>query len=196
MGPSRVLRSLKFCGVERAPLGAPIGAVGRPVAKGLRRRLVPVGVAALLIVVPGCKADTCSGGQNMTNPRVVGEFSAAASPPTLRIGWDAGTKLGALLPDAYFEDVVVSWGGAGALIEEVSLSSERELTVVFSSLGEPLAERDELGFTLEFPDRAAHTSCAHGGMSDQYLLDVILHLDASGTLASADFTQRVLYGAY
>ena len=161
----------------------------------MRRRLTLV-LTALLLIVPGCKADTCSGGQNMTNPRVLGEFSAASSAPILRIGWDAGTELGTLLPDEYFEDVVVSWGDDGALIENVSYTSERELTVVFSSLEEALAERDALSFTLEFPDRAVHTNCTHGGMSDRYFLDVTLYFGESGTLESTDLTQRVRYGPY
>ena len=161
----------------------------------MRKRLTPV-LAALLVVLPGCKADTCSGGANMTDPRVLGEFSAASTTPTLRIGWDAGTELGALLPDAYFEDVVVGGGDDGALIETVSYTSERELTVVFGSLEASLAERDALSFTLEFPDRALHTNCTHGGMSDTYLLAVTLHFDGSGTLEAADLTQNVLYGPY
>lgn len=172
--------------------------LGDTATKTIRRRLTPLLAALLLIllILPACLADTCSGGQNMTNPRVLGEFSATSSTPSLRIGWDAGTELGAALTDEYFKGVLVSPGGDGALIETVAYTSERELTVVFSSLEESLAERNALSFTLEFPDRARHTDCNHGGMRDRYFLDVSLLFDEFGTLESTDFTQNVAYGPY
>lgn len=168
---------------------------GNPGAKEMRRRLA-VMLSALLLILPSCNADTCSGGQNMTDPRVLGDFFVASTTPTLRIGWEAGTELGALLPDAYFAEVVVSSDGDGALIENVSYSNERELTVVFTNLAGTLDERDALSFTLEFPDRGLHTNCTHGGMADHYLLDVTLVFDESQALQSAIFTQSVRYGPY
>lgn len=137
--------------------------------------------------------DTCTQGDNMTNPRMGGSFDALAAAPELLIVWDIGTERGAELPDSYFAAVTVDYETDDAvktLITSVAYTSQREITVTFNDLTAYIVSNTMLDFTLAFPDRDAFIDCTHPGSRDRYLLDVSLVFDASANLVSFDFVER------
>lgn len=166
---------------------------------GLRgaRRAALVPIALVLLALTGCLRDTCSGGQNMTDPQVTGTFDALAARPELTIRWQRGTAQGARLTDAYFADVVVAPDTDVAVADRitgVALTASRELTVGFMDLASYLATHDSVAFALEFPDRATALHCNHPGMQDRYRLEVTLHFDPSGAMVGSEMVQSVWYG--
>lgn len=143
--------------------------------------------------------DTCTQGDNMSDPRISGNFDAAAVQPELHIVWDLGTGRGADLPPEYFSEVQVATYETEeqvvSLIREVTHSAERELIVRFSDLNPYLAEHDVLSFSLAFPDRMGFIDCRHPGMLDRYLLRATLTFDES-TLTDASIEQVFIGGAF
>jgi hypothetical protein len=144
-------------------------------------------------------ADTCSAGDNMTNPRLGSGFDLGAPAPEFRVLWDAGTGRGAELPDHYFDSVRLAQDlGAQikALVQSVEHSAPREIAVRFD--GEALAAfletQNTVKLTLEFRDRATVLDCSHPGMADVYLLDVTLVFQGD-TLSSSQVAERKRLGA-
>lgn len=164
-------------------------------ANGSSRLVFLTGI--LLVLLTGCLRDTCSGGANMTDPRVAGSVDGRAADPTLVVRWDPGTAQGAQLPDAYFADVIVApdtEAEVATRIAGVTLTAPRELTVSFTDLASYLAGHDTVAFALQFPDRATVLDCTHPGPGDRYRLEVTLRFDASGTQVDSELVQRVWYG--
>jgi hypothetical protein len=144
-------------------------------------------------------SDTCSAGDNMTNPRLGAGFDPGVSDPELRVLWDAGTGRGAELPDHYFDSVRLSIDlGAQikALVQSVVHSAPREITVHFDgqALAAFLETENTVELTLEFRDRATVLDCSHPGMADVYFLDVTLVFQG-GALSSSRVTERKRLGA-
>jgi len=150
---------------------------------------VTTGLAAVAVaVLTGCGhdqgrgADTCSGGSNMENVRVVAE-SRATGDTQVTITWDQGTGQGARLPASYFDAVeLASTGPQG----DARFEPDRTIVVTLSNAA-PVADggSPELSFVLVFPDRAEVIDCDHPGMKDQYFLTVTLTRDASGALTGS-----------
>jgi hypothetical protein len=141
--------------------------------------------------------DSCTGGSNMSNPRLVNGLEPAAGGSLLRITWEQGTDQGAQLSSDYFAAARVSSDTTTAvqgLISDVSLTEERQLTVRFRNLGPYLVEHDTLEFALAFPDRRDFISCSHPGMDDEYLLRVRLEFDEQKQLAGSSLTEEVSLG--
>lgn len=141
--------------------------------------------------------DTCTGGSNMSNPRLVDGLEPAAGGSLLRITWEPGTDQGAQLSSDYFAAAHVSSDTASevqSLISNVSLTEDRQLTVRFRNLGPYLVEHDTLEFSLAFPDRRDFISCSHPGMADVYLLRVRLQFDAQKQLQGSSLTEDVSPG--
>lgn len=152
------------------------------------------GFAALAL--PGCPPDTCNTGSNMSAPRLAGGLESAGEAYRVRIVWDAGTGMGAGLPDAYF--AAVSLGtSAGTpilrndLIASVELTGPRELTVTFEEALDAafLKQAGSVAFRLYFPDRREFIACQHPGSEDSYHLDVSLAFDAQGNLQGAEMAE-------
>jgi hypothetical protein len=162
----------------------------------------PLNVIALilpLIVTPvlnSCTVrDTCSSGDNMTNPRVA-RFDPGASTPSLLIVWDVGTGRGAELPETYFEKVKLADDGQDAPpITSVEYRGGRELIVTFGNLESYLSSRDTLSFVLEFPDRLGYINCSHPGMMDRYQLRVTMTFTSNHDFVNAQFEQIKNLGA-
>lgn len=155
-------------------------------------------IGIVVASTPGCSAsDTCTQGDNMTDPRVSGTFDSAAADPEFTITWDTGTERGADLPNDYFAQVELSAETSAEvvpLIESVTYSEPRNITVSFNDIAPYLAEQDTLTFTLEFPDRIRYIDCTHPGMGDNYLLEVTLNF-SRGEFTGANFRQVVQLGA-
>jgi len=142
--------------------------------------------------------DTCTDGENMTDPRIVAGLEPAPGGSAMRITWDPGTSAGAQLPSDYFAAVKLSAETAPevqSLIPSVTLTGERELSVRFRTLGAYLdTHGNALDFTLAFPDRRDFISCVHPGMSDEYRLKVQLRFNAQRQLEHAELAEQVSLG--
>jgi hypothetical protein len=53
----------------------------------------------------GARSDTCTGGVNMTNPRLVAGLEPSAGGALTRITWDPGTDAGAQLPSTWMMSI-------------------------------------------------------------------------------------------
>jgi len=147
----------------------------------------------MAVLIPGCPPDTCTQGDNMTDPRLVNDLEPANGASQVRITWDPGTGVGADLPDAYFSAVNLG-ESAGTpitqsdLIRSVQLTASRELTVTFQDTFVP-ATVGMANFRLFFPDRRDFITCSHPGDTDRYFLDVTLELTPEGTVRNAALEQ-------
>jgi hypothetical protein len=162
---------------------------------------VPQLFALAVLVSLGCggglRSDTCTGGVNMTSPRLVAGLEPSAGGALARITWDPGTDAGAQLPSGYFAAVQLSPetpAEVQSLVSGVSQTGEREITVRFRNLGGYLSTHDTLDFILAFPDRRGFISCSHRGMDDEYLLKVHLKFNAQQQLQEAVLTEEVILG--
>jgi hypothetical protein len=171
------------------------------------RRLMPFRLLAILAALglPACgdddsaNPDTCSQGDNMSNPRVADGFDPAALEPELHVVWDRGSGRGAELPDHYFAEVELSAGTGSeirAVVQSVEHSAAREITVRFDAqaLATLIQRQNQFVISLAFPDRHTVIDCKHPGMADMYLLDVLLVFE-SGELSRSQATQRKNLGA-
>ena len=138
--------------------------------------------------------DHCSGGLNMTSPRVRAEGEA------LVLEWDPGTERGADLPANYFyaprlECVIdETRTDKGCVVTAVDHRRERELVLTVNP-----AVRVQAGphlVRLVFPDRRQATGCRHGGMDDTYDLRVTLSFDAGGQLSGSKLDEHDFPGSY
>jgi hypothetical protein len=165
---------------------------------GLCRVAVLVALTTLACGGDEPRSDTCTAGENMTNPRVVSGLEPAPGGSLMRIAWEPGTVVGAQLPSEYFAAVQLAAETkpeVQGLIPSVTKTGERELTVRFRNLGAYLDTHDRrLDFTLAFPDRRKFISCGHAGMDDEYLLRVHLQFNAQGQLERAELAQHVTLG--
>ena len=147
-------------------------------------------------LVTGCAADTCTQGDNMTDPRIVDGLEDADTGHQIRISWDAGTEEGALLPDAYFEAVQLEVSEELTnIVVSATATAAREITVGLAGMTTYLESEDALSFTLVFPDRRDFIDCFHLGMDDRYNLDATLIFTTAGALDQADLDQTVFLGA-
>lgn len=159
---------------------------------------LPFLTVLLLPLLAGCPADTCTPGDNMTNPRLVNGLETVNDQRQIRISWDPGTGAGETLPDAYFAAVNLG-ESAGlpltqtALIRSVQLTSPRELTVIFQDPFNPASAGDVI-FRLYFPDRRDYVSCSHPGDADRYYLDVTLSFDPAGNLNASTLQEGIIRG--
>jgi len=153
-----------------------------------------------LLASTGCEPthgpDTCTGGRNMTSPRIEAGLETTEDGPLVRIVWDPGTGRGADLPDAYFDAVLVepTMPASSDFVASAELTATREITVVFSDLDAALTSSSRVGFTLWFPDRAAFIDCSHPGMPDRYLLNVVLTFDADGSISNSELSEDIRLG--
>jgi hypothetical protein len=148
-------------------------------------------IVVVALILTAC--DTCTGGENMANPRLVAGLEQSEAAPMIRIAWDQGSGPGAELPPAYFEKILVEEGEDW--VQAIEKSGEREITVVFNDLAGHLQdEQNSLHLRLVFPDRAAHISCFHLGAPDAYLLELDLNFMPDGTLDEATFRQSARLG--
>lgn len=141
--------------------------------------------------------DTCTAGDNMSNPTAAGNFESTLIAPELVINWEAGTQQGANLPESYFEAVSVysdMEAELKALIHSVSYSGTREITVNFNDLTNYLDTKNTLTLVLAFPDRNQFINCTHPGMQDQYLLYITLTFNSSSHLIGTEFEQIIIFG--
>lgn len=137
--------------------------------------------------------DTCTGGDNMTNPRIEGMVTQGSVGAEVLIVWDAGTGPGATLPASYFDAPKIE-GPDAAAIAQAQHSGPQEITITFSDLAKTLANQSTIAFTLVFPDRRDFSGCSHPGMDDRYLLDVTLTFDQSGQIMDSKLEQKVVLG--
>lgn len=136
--------------------------------------------------------DTCSQGDNMTNPRLTGAPEASGAETKLTIAWDRGTGTGEQLPATYFERVTLE---EKTIVTKTAPARERAMTVFLTGAPAAHAEKTET-FTLLFADRNQFTSCTHGGMKDVYSLAVTVTFSADAASATATFEQKVALGDY
>lgn len=135
-------------------------------------------------------SDTCSGGQNMTNPVIAGPVAPDGDGTRVRITWELGTGRGADLPAKYFDAPVAS---PAAQVDRVEHVSERELDVVLN--GAPSTQAGKtLAITLDFRDRRTVLDCKHPGMEDHYILELTLTFGGDGSLASSKLEEKFIAG--
>lgn len=145
----------------------------------------------MLVTLSSCVfvKDTCNGGLNMSNPRVVGGFDASLQAPQLVITWDTGTGRGAELPDRYFAEVM-----EGSLLKDVTFNSNpKSITMTFEPLD--MLTTDALEVSLTFPDRRGFIDCQHSGAPDRYNLDITLNFSEK-KFVGAVFTESVRLGPF
>ncbi|MCB9078449.1 MAG: hypothetical protein H6631_12695 [Anaerolineaceae bacterium] len=148
----------------------------------------------VILVLVGCasEADTCSQGENMTNPRLVDGLEVLDDGYRVRITWDQGTKQGTRLPKRYFEAVSVE--DKLGIVQSISLTDEREITIKFIGLSSYLQKKKSVDLSLIFPDREQFIACRHPGMSDMYLLKLSLTFTDENELDQVTFEQSVRFG--
>jgi hypothetical protein len=144
--------------------------------------------------------DTCTQGNNMSNPRIAGAFDATIDTPKLTIIWDIGTERGTELPDKYFAEVklqtIVKDSLDVPLINSVSFQSNpKSIEVLFGDLTTFLTSNEPLGFVLDFPDREGYIVCSHPGGPDTYMLNVTLKFD-KGQFAVAELKETKVLGPF
>src|SRR3972149_1930285 len=88
-------------------------------------------VSLTVLILSGCvpRSDTCSQGDNMTNPRLVDGLEMIDGEHKMRITWDQGTEKGASLPKAYFEAVRIE--DDLGIVESVGVTNDNEITIIF-----------------------------------------------------------------
>ncbi|MCB0212008.1 MAG: hypothetical protein KDJ52_21885 [Anaerolineae bacterium] len=148
-----------------------------------------------LMLLLGCasEADTCSQGDNMTNPRLVDGLEVLDDGYTVRLTWDEGTEQGTALPKSYFEAVTVE--DELGIVQSIGLTHEREITINFADLPAYLQKKKSIDLSLIFPDREQFISCHHPGMADRYLLTMSLTFTQENELDKVTFKQVVRLGA-
>lgn len=176
-----------------------MSAVGKRTLRPLCFRVTRVAYALLAttaVAVVACAkdGDTCTGGANMTNPRLVAGLESAAGATFVRITWDPGTGLGAELGRSYFATVRLlpaTLDAGVAVAEAPALTGDREIRVEIVDTRPP---PKTLSFELAFDDRARHVDCRHPGMADQYVLAVAIDVDASSEVTRTELAERVILG--
>ena len=156
---------------------------------------------AIIVLMSGCLLskkgpNTCFGGSNMTNPRLVGTPDFSSEAPQLTITWDKGTGKGAELPDSYFA-AVKGTGGVTIgyrpnlkwveFVEKVEFDGvTKTITISFTSLDtlfqnpDP-SNREALPVSLVFPNRVEALDCSVGGVgwyNEWYVLNIDLLLNS------------------
>ena len=106
----------------------------------LASRTIIIFIGLVLLLLPACSINTCTRGQNMTNPRLVNGVEQVEAGHRIRITWDQGTGRGASLPDAYFAVVRVESGVE--FVNMIQKSGEREITIIFNDLATHLPMDD------------------------------------------------------
>jgi hypothetical protein len=184
-------------------------------------------LVALFLTVAGCGAeseseygpDTCTGGDNMSSPRLARGLETDAAGAFVTIEWDPGTGRGAALPASYYHEVTLARAGTRLgdgtvpdhqFVAEVNATGDRQIVVRLTGLDalwnagtDAGASDGDAGVTpprrvallLHFPDRAKHIDCTHPGMNDDYYLTVTLTFSAPSQLEKSTFEQRVSVGA-
>jgi hypothetical protein len=142
--------------------------------------------------VPGAGVDTCTSGDNMSDPRLAAGLEELDGGVKIRLTWDSGTGKGAQLPAGYFQAVALS--SPPEIVRSAALTAEREITIEFNDLTSFLQTSDSLELSLEFPDRREYISCSHAGMDDRYFLKIILGFTEGGSLEDVQFEQGVRLG--
>jgi hypothetical protein len=173
-------------------------------AWGRRTCVALVGIV-LLVCGFGCgPEDTCSGGSNMSSPRLASGGDTSSAGLTLLIAWDRGTGRGADLPDSYFAEVGVSnyrfAESDNGRIADLKLEGSRLISVTLDPVFRETARSRTAVLYLEFPDRAGSLHCSHpggdpSGGPDLYLLKVSLSFDAAGLLSDSQFVEEVHFGS-
>jgi hypothetical protein len=155
----------------------------------------------LLYAISACedsKRDTCSGGDNMSNPRISEGVELTAQSPELHLTWERGTGVGASLPDSYFDSVRRSESGVNLeVIQSVEHIAAREILIRLAREGliRRLEEGRALNLTLEFPDRRSAIACTHPGTADVYVVNITLEVHG-GVLSRATVEQSAHLGGY
>jgi hypothetical protein len=154
----------------------------------------------LLSAISACDdyRDTCTGGDNMSNPRINEGVDLTVQRPELRLTWERGTGVGATLPDSYFDWVSVSkMDGNGEVIQSVKHSAPREILIELApaTLIRHLEKSSELNLTLLFPDRRLAIPCTHPASADMYIVNITLEVQ-EGVLWRATVEQSVYLGPF
>ena len=142
--------------------------------------------------------DTCSGGDNMSDPQISEGFDPSAEDPELQLTWERGTGNGARLPDSYFDSVrPSSIGATREVIRSVEHIAPREIRIQFAreGLARNLALSSELKLTLQFADRRIAIDCTHPASSDTYVVTITLVV-MDGVLTNTVIEQSVWLGPY
>lgn len=163
-----------------------------PIDPSVYRLYVLFSLAILVLFGCASEADTCSQGQNMTNPRLVDGLEVLDDGHRVRLTWDQGTEKGASLPNSYFEAVSVE--DESGIVQSISLTDEREITVKFTGLSSYLQKKKSVDLSLIFPDREQFITCRHPGMRDTYLLKMSLTFTDEHELDKVTFEQSVRLG--
>ncbi|MBK9054274.1 MAG: hypothetical protein IPL78_26210 [Chloroflexi bacterium] len=154
----------------------------------MKKVFLPLFIFLLIGLLSACTTPKdCTEGDNMTEPRLLDDGLQADGTVQVRIVWEQGTGCGADLGNDYFEKVTLA--DDLGLVESVTLTAEREITLIFA---EPPAA-DSFDLALLFPDRIEFVECTHPGMRDQYELSVSFQVAADGHI-EANFEQKIHFG--
>jgi hypothetical protein len=158
-------------------------------------------VVALLCALAACEVhpDTCTGGNNLGNPRIADGFDPRAPNPELHLLWDQGSGRGAELPASYFDAVRASdkYGKSQKLVVSAKHVASREIVVQLAAteLAQHLDGDVELSITLTFPDRRTAIDCVHPASADAYFATITLMLE-QGALSASRVEQGVDLGDF
>lgn len=134
----------------------------------------------LLILLSGCKKDTCNA--NLGDTFIGVSLDEYGSFPENGFFMDMGLVSLDTLPNEYFEDYTL-WSGAqdafgnplvNSADEIIGINvSKTKINVTFDEHTFPtLGQNKAYGIVLQFPDRQAYIDCSHPGAGDTYLLNL------------------------
>jgi hypothetical protein len=164
-------------------------------------RMLKACCLCLLSAISACddsKRDTCSDGDNMSNPRISEGVDLTVQSPELHLTWERGTGIGATLPDSYFDSIRPSeLDVSREVIQSAQHIAPREILIQLAreELIRNLEKSSELKLTLWFPDRRSTIPCTHPGTADMYIVNITLEVQA-GLLARATVQQSVYLGGH
>ena len=154
----------------------------------MKKVFLPLFIFLLIGLLSACTTPKdCTEGDNFTEPRLLDDGLQADGTVQVRIVWEQGTGCGADLGNDYFEKVTLA--DDLGLVESVTLTAEREITLIF--LEPPAAGSFDLA--LLFPDRIEFVECTHPGMRDQYELTASFQVATDGHI-EANFAQKIHFG--
>jgi hypothetical protein len=155
----------------------------------------------LLCTISACDdstRDTCSGGDNMSDPRISEGVDLTAQNPELHLTWERGTGIGATLPDSYFDSVRPTDTAVNReVVQSVRHIAARELLIQLArdGLTKHLENGSEIELILAFPDRRSAIECTHPGSIDAYFVNITLEVH-EGVLSRATVEQSVHLGDF
>ena len=166
---------------------------------GMQKLLASALAAALSIAgaacTPGCPDPVLANPVSATwSPaRTISSDAGVASPGSVVVVRWSPTR-GDSLPDSYYAAVQFNAGtDAGSVVQSVTLTATRELTIEIGDLDAYLKSSSRLELNLGLPDTRGAVKCSHPGMSDSFNVPLTLEFNPTTRTATARFGEVSAY---